>query len=106
MSLGKRIKAARERLPKMTQSVLAEKFSISLQAVSGWERDDSIPELAKIARLARILKVPAMWLLDGKGAPPPPDALETVVEQLGPDGRAVLEAVAQTLLNQAKDSAA
>lgn len=105
MSLGNRIKAARERLPKLTQAALASKFSISAQAVSGWERDDTVPDLAKIAKLARLLKVPSIWLLDGKGPPPSPDALETVLEQLDQDGRALLEAMAQTLLKQ-RDTAA
>jgi transcriptional regulator with XRE-family HTH domain len=106
MSLGKRIKAARERLePRMTQGKLGEHFGVSDKAVSGWERDADRPDLEKIAKLARILKVPARWLLDGKGHPPPPDALESVMDQLDDEGRALLEAMAQTLL-QRRGSAA
>lgn len=101
MTLGKRIKAARERLrPKVTQGDLGEHFDITDKAVSGWERDSDRPDLAKIAKLARILKVPSAWLLDGKGPPPAPDALESILEQLDPSGRALLEAMAQTLLAQ------
>jgi transcriptional regulator with XRE-family HTH domain len=101
MTLGKRIKAARERLlPKATQGDVASHFEITDKAVSAWERDETVPELDKIAKLARILKVPANWLLEGKGPPPPPDTLESVVEQLDPDSRSLLEAMAQTLLRK------
>lgn len=106
MTLGKRIKAARERLrPKVTQGELGSHFGITDKAVSGWERDIDRPDLAKIAKLAKILKVPASWLLDGKGAPPPPDALESVLESLNPEARALLEVMAQTLLKQHKSAA-
>jgi transcriptional regulator with XRE-family HTH domain len=106
MTLGKRIKAARKRLePGMTQAELAKAFGVTAQAISGWERDDSVPDLNKIAKLARVLKVPATWLLEGKGAPPAPDALESVVERLDPSQRALLEAMVQTLLHH-RDSAA
>jgi transcriptional regulator with XRE-family HTH domain len=101
MTLGKRIKAARERLePEMTQGKLGAAFGISDKAVSAWERDDTRPDNAKLVKLARILKIPLNWLLDGKGAPPDPDALESVMEQLDPEARALLEAMAQTLLKQ------
>ena len=106
MTLGKRIKAARERLyPKVTQAMVAKEFSVTVQAVSGWERDDSIPENAKIAKLARILKVPSSWLLDGKGKPPAPDALESVMERLDPDQRSLLEAMAKTMLQRSETAA-
>lgn len=101
MTLGKRIKAARERLnPKPTQAEIAAAFNVSDKAVSAWERDDTIPEFDKIAKLARLLKVPAIWLLEGKGHPPAPDTLESIADQLDPEGRALLEAMAQTLLRQ------
>lgn len=98
MTLGKRIKTARERL-ELTQDQVAAEFGITDKAVSGWERGGR-PDNAKLIRLARILKVPLHWLLDGKGPPPPPDALESVVEQLDGPGRALLEAMARTLLEQ------
>ena len=106
MTLGKRIKAARERLvPKMTQAGVAKEFRVTVQAVSAWERDATIPDLDKIAKLARILQVPSNWLLNGKGKPPAPDALESVMDRLDPEQRSLLEAMAQTLL-QRRDSAA
>lgn len=106
MTLGKRIKAARERLqPKLTQAAVAKEFDVTVQAVSGWERDAAVPDLDKIAKLARILQVPSNWLLEGKGKPPAPDALESVMERLDPQQRALLEVMAQTLL-QRRESAA
>lgn len=98
MSLGKRIKIARERLlPKPTQAEVGAHFGITDKAVSGWERDDTIPELDKIADLAVLLKVPCIWLLKGGGAPPDPDALEVSIEDLKPSERAVVRATIQAL---------
>lgn len=106
MTLGNRIKAARERLePKLTQAAVAKEFDVTVQAVSGWERGTAVPDLNKIAKLARILQVPSNWLLEGKGKPPAPDALESVMERLDPQQRALLEVMAQTLL-QRRGSAA
>lgn len=89
----------------MTQSAIAKEFRVTVQAVSGWERDAAIPDLDKIANLARLLQVPTSWLLEGKGKPPAPDALESVMDRLDPDQRALLEAMAKTLL-QRRGSAA
>jgi len=98
MTLGKRIKAARERLqPKPTQTDIGNLFKISDKAVSAWERDETVPELDKIAKLARRLQVPCQWLLDGVGPPPAPDALEVVIEDLKPSERAVVNATIQAL---------
>jgi transcriptional regulator with XRE-family HTH domain len=91
MTLGNRIKAARERLePKPTQREIAEKFDITDKAVSGWERDDSVPELDKMPKLARELRVPLEWLLDGIGDPPAPDDLQVRIEALSPADRVML----------------
>lgn len=98
MTLGKRIKAARERLqPKPTQADVAAFFDVTDKAVSSWERDDTVPELDKIAKLAKRLQVPCLWLLEGTGAPPAPDALEVVIEDLKPSERAVINATIQAL---------
>jgi transcriptional regulator with XRE-family HTH domain len=91
MTMGKRIKAARERLdPRPTQTDIGNLFGITDKAVSAWERDETAPELDKIANLAKALKVPCIWLLEGVGAPPPPDALETRIESLRPSERALV----------------
>lgn len=98
MSLGNRIKAARERLkPKPTQVDIAAAFKVTDQAVSQWERDETVPELDKIAKLARLLKVPCIWLLEGTGEPPAPDALEVAIEELKPSERALVGAMVETI---------
>jgi len=93
MTLGKRIKAARERLrPKVTQDDVAKHFGVTDKAVSGWERDADRPDLEKIADLAELLKVPCVWLLKGTGEPPAPDALEAKIDGLRASERAIIDA--------------
>lgn len=109
MSLGTRIKQARERLvPKCTQKEIADHFGVTDQAVSNWEGDRDVPELGKIVKLARALKVPVLWLLEEGGGPPPsPNALETKIERLLPPDRDVVEATIEALMNrQRKEGAA
>lgn len=89
----------------MTQAGLAAHFDISDKAVSAWERDDTVPDLDKIAKLARVLKVPSIWLLEGKGQPPAPDSIESSLERLDQGSRDLVSAMVQTLLRQ-KDTAA
>lgn len=101
MTLGNRIRAARERLvPKLTQKVIADAFDMTDQAVSEWERDASRPDLDKIPKLARLLKVPTAWLLSGNGDPPAPDSLEVQIERLPAAQRAMLSAMIETLNRQ------
>jgi transcriptional regulator with XRE-family HTH domain len=106
MTLGKRIKAARERLnPKPTQADIGSHFGVTDKAVSAWERDATIPELDKIADLAVLLKVPCIWLLKGAGAPPSPEALEVAIEDLKPSERAVVNATIQALRKERQNVA-
>src|SRR5688572_28382776 len=107
MTLGKRIKAARERLdPKMTQKGLADQFGISDKAVSAWERDDTVPEPGRIPELRRILKVPYSWLFEGEGPPPATDAPGVAVEDVAPAEQAAVRAglsvMVQTLRKQGR----
>ena len=98
MTLGNRIKAARERLrPPVTQKQLADEFRITDKAVSGWERDEHAPDLRKLVNLAKILRVPLAWLLDGSGDPPPPEDIQVRLEALTPAERAMLSAMIDTL---------
>ena len=41
----------------MTQMELADKMSISFQAVPNWERGNSMPDIAKLPELAQIFEV-------------------------------------------------
>ena len=46
-----------------SQEALAEKLSVSRQAVSKWETGESQPELSKLAALAALFGVTADWLI-------------------------------------------
>jgi len=86
MTLGKRLKVARKKCG-LTQEQIADKFDISPAAVSSWERDKTVPELAKLPALWKTLKVPPEWLLDGVGDPPEQDALSDLWDRLPPKAR-------------------
>jgi len=106
MTLGNRIKAARERMvPEMTQGDLGAIFGVTDKAVSSWERGKTSPELKRIPALARALKVPTDWLLEGTGAPPALDGIVTEFEQLLPSERAVVRATMQAIRKE-RDSVA
>ena len=62
MTIGERIKHYRLR-NHMTQEKLAAELNISFQAVSKWERNESLPDVTLIARLAEILNVTCDALL-------------------------------------------
>lgn len=62
MTFGEKLNFARKRAG-ITQERIARRFRITPQAVSGWERGDSLPELEKIPVLAQMLMVPTDWLL-------------------------------------------
>ena len=54
MEIGRRIAAFRKE-KGMTQMGLANELGISYQAVSNWERGESMPDIAKLADLSREL---------------------------------------------------
>lgn len=54
--IGRRIAKARKIL-NMTQMELADKLYVSFQAVSNWERGQSIPDLERMARLCEVLNL-------------------------------------------------
>ena len=67
MDIGNQIKSLR--LAKgVTQEQLAEALRVTPQAVSKWERGESMPDIAKLPELARLLGVAIDDLL-GKSAP-------------------------------------
>lgn len=91
MTLGKRIKAARERLPKkMTQQALADEFGITDKAVSAWERDVDTPGLDKLPKLRKVLRVTYAWLVEGGGPPPAVDDPQVTLEDLAQNERAAI----------------
>lgn len=60
--IGKTIKEARTK-KNMTQLELADRMGVSYQAVSNWERGNSMPDIAKIPDLARQLDLDVKELL-------------------------------------------
>lgn len=56
MNIGEKIKYYRVK-NQMTQEMLAEKLNISFQAVSKWERSESLPDVTLISKLAEVLNV-------------------------------------------------
>jgi len=90
MTLGKRIRAARKRLD-MTRPQLAAHWGITEQAIYEWEVKDKRPDFDKLPKLARALKVPIAWLIEGDGPPPSPDDARVRIESLSDEKRAMLE---------------
>lgn len=106
MSIGKRIKEARERLkPKLTQDALGDLLGITGAAVSGWERGPDSPEISRIPALRRALRVTYAWLHEGGDTPPPdPDAPEVVMDDMAADASPARTSVAKAVLGLRKRS--
>ncbi len=62
MTIGEKIKHYRLQ-NQMTQEKLAAELNISFQAVSKWERNESLPDVTLVVRLAEILNVTCDALL-------------------------------------------
>jgi len=65
VTIGERIAASRK-AQHLSQTQLAERMRVSFQAVSGWERDDYLPDTEKMIRLAECLKTSVGFLLGEK----------------------------------------
>ena len=74
MTLGEKIQYYRKK-NKLSQEELAARVGVSRQAVSKWELNDALPEVDKLAALAKAFGVTADELLSpaepGEGTPPP-----------------------------------
>ena len=76
-TLGRRIAYARKSgLNPLTQAQVAKELGVTPQAVSGWERDEALPELDKIERLATLLGTSITWLMQNLGEKLPRHYLE------------------------------
>ena len=65
MTLGKRIAFCRKK-SGMSQEDLADRLSLSRQAVSRWETDAALPDVEKVIQLSRIFGVSTDYLLLGE----------------------------------------
>ena len=74
MTFGEKLQALRQRTG-MSQDALAERLNVSRQAVSRWERDETMPETDKVVALADIFGVTTDYLLRPQTQQqPPPEA--------------------------------
>ena len=63
--VGKRISVLRKKV-NMTQMELADRVGISFQAVSNWERGNSMPDISKLPELAEIFGISVDELIGEK----------------------------------------
>ena len=68
MTFGQKLQTLRQRAG-MSQDVLAERLGVSRQAVSRWERDETMPDPDKIVALADLFGVTTDYLLRQDGGP-------------------------------------
>lgn len=62
MKMGGRIRLKREEAG-ISQEQLGEKLGVSFQAVSGWERNNSLPDTARLPMLAKALNTSVSFLV-------------------------------------------
>ena len=74
MTFGEKLQVLRQRAG-MSQDALAERLDVSRQAVSRWERDETMPETDKVVALADIFGVTTDYLLrpEAERQTPPQD---------------------------------
>ncbi|MBR2801928.1 MAG: helix-turn-helix transcriptional regulator [Erysipelotrichaceae bacterium] len=65
MNLGANICKARKDA-HLTQADLAEKLHVSFQAVSCWEREQSVPDTYNFIELSKVLNVSLDWLVHNR----------------------------------------
>ena len=70
MTFGEKLQALRQS-SGMSQDALAERLDVSRQAVSRWERDETMPETDKVVVLADIFGVTTDYLLRPQAAEQP-----------------------------------
>ena len=63
MTFGEKLKSARKSA-KLTQEQLAEKLSVSRQAITKWESDKGMPDIENLRQLSKLLGVSIDYLLD------------------------------------------
>lgn len=63
MEYGKKIAALRKS-QNMTQEDLGKVLNVTYQAVSKWERDESLPDFEMMSRIAKFFKVPLSYFTD------------------------------------------
>ena len=80
MEYGKKIASLRKSR-NMTQEELGKVLSVTYQAVSKWERDESIPDFEMMSRIAKFFGVPLSYFTDEAPAAVPETAPAAAPEQ-------------------------
>lgn len=80
--IGKKISTLRKE-ENMTQMELADRMGISFQAVSNWERGNSMPDISKLPELAEIFGVTLDELLGEKSPLAEAAANDRIEEYIG-----------------------
>ena len=93
--IGKKITDLRKK-HNMTQMELADKLGISFQAVSNWERGNTMPDISKLPELAAIFNISVDELLNGK-APLVEAVLNDTVDEYMEDGNVTEQEIADAL---------
>ncbi|MGL6174433.1 MAG: helix-turn-helix domain-containing protein [Cellulosilyticaceae bacterium] len=76
--IGKRIAEIRK-LKHMTQMELAENMAVSFQAVSSWERGETMPDISRLGKLAQALNISIDELLTDPNHSEKFESLETTI---------------------------
>lgn len=66
-TLGKRIKFVRKELNNYTQAQFGEMIKVKPSTVTGYEKDDSIPQPSTIELICERFDINEHWLLTGEG---------------------------------------
>ena len=93
--IGKEITGLRK-AHNMTQMELADKLGISFQAVSNWERGNTMPDISKLPELAEIFHISVDELLKGR-ASLVSAVLDDTVDAYINEGKATEQEIADTL---------
>lgn len=76
MTLGEKISLLRKER-SLTQAELGNKLGVTYQAVSKWERDESMPDFEMISKLARLFGVPITYFENNGSLEENKEAAET-----------------------------
>lgn len=93
--IGKKITDLRKE-HNMTQMELADKLGISFQAVSNWERGNTMPDISKLPELADIFHISVDELLNGK-APLVEAVLNDTIDEYMEAGNVTEQEIADTI---------
>ena len=93
--IGKKITDLRKK-HNMTQMELADNLGISFQAVSNWERGNTMPDISKLPELAEIFQISVDELLNNK-VPLVQAVLSDTVDKYMEDGNVTEQEIADAL---------